>query len=510
MKQYAVNLKDSIGDEYVAMISMDDKAKIQVGEPGLPMAAVARGKKVIVGMNQSFMVGDHDFSKVSLLPSVTLIHEIPDSIDGSFYRGQPYCCLKFMPTSPSTPLRHMAELSKIHPENKPVLLLFSDGGPDHNVSFVSVQISLIAYFRYGNLDQLIALRTAPGHSYRNPVERINAILNLALQAVGMMRKEMSKEMEDLFKKCGTLKKIRKQMESNPELEEALLDSVQPTIVLLADVISRCRLKENNFKVSTPADQEIMSELFQAVTDVDDKVTEHDQKKDLRNRKDLVAFLDHCTQRRTHSFSILKCGDVNCTICLPPRLSPDKFKELCHLPDPVPDGTGEKYLPFSDKTSDPDEKFLPSLTTKSRGNPGYKEAGFGLSAQTAQTTLQCVECRKARVVYAGRKLKPADFDKFWRVMEYNFYSCGAQVEDFMIESNNSDYEILERVYIRFHICTDKIETSYFAAHFTDICCICGIESELVKSQAHYPICSECKEKGLSPINKRKRSNMALST
>ena len=37
-------------------------AKVSVSKPGFPIAAVARGKKVVVGVNETFKVGDHDFS----------------------------------------------------------------------------------------------------------------------------------------------------------------------------------------------------------------------------------------------------------------------------------------------------------------------------------------------------------------------------------------------------------------------------------------------------------------
>ena len=40
--------------------------KVQIGEPGFPISAVSRQKQVTVGMNQSFQVGYHDFSKLSL------------------------------------------------------------------------------------------------------------------------------------------------------------------------------------------------------------------------------------------------------------------------------------------------------------------------------------------------------------------------------------------------------------------------------------------------------------
>lgn len=52
---------------------MDDKHKVKVGEPCYPLAAAERGKQVIVGPNQVMAVGDHDFTKCTLTPSVNLL-----------------------------------------------------------------------------------------------------------------------------------------------------------------------------------------------------------------------------------------------------------------------------------------------------------------------------------------------------------------------------------------------------------------------------------------------------
>ncbi len=54
------------------------------------------------------------------------------------------------------------------------------GGPDHRISYLSVQISLICLFFTLDLDMLVAARTAPHHSFRNPVERIVSLLNIGL------------------------------------------------------------------------------------------------------------------------------------------------------------------------------------------------------------------------------------------------------------------------------------------------------------------------------------------
>ena len=62
----------------VTMVSMDDKHKVKVGEPSYPLAAAERGKQIIVGPNQVMAVGDHDFTKCTLTPSVNfLVSQIP-------------------------------------------------------------------------------------------------------------------------------------------------------------------------------------------------------------------------------------------------------------------------------------------------------------------------------------------------------------------------------------------------------------------------------------------------
>ena len=129
---------------HVDFICMDDKHTCKVGEPGYPVAAVERGKAVIVGKDQSMQVGDHDFCKFSITPSVTLVLDLPESIDGSFYRGQVYVGVKENSFEPSSPLRHNTELSSILNKRrlkKEILCLYTDGGPDHRLTYLSVQLS---------------------------------------------------------------------------------------------------------------------------------------------------------------------------------------------------------------------------------------------------------------------------------------------------------------------------------------------------------------------------------
>ena len=73
--------------DITTMVCLDDKHCIKFGEPGFPVAAAERGKQVLVKVGALFEVGDHDFTKFSLVPSVTLVNTIPTVISESWYRG---------------------------------------------------------------------------------------------------------------------------------------------------------------------------------------------------------------------------------------------------------------------------------------------------------------------------------------------------------------------------------------------------------------------------------------
>ena len=100
----------------------------------------------------------------------------------------------------------------------PILALYTDGGPEHRLTFVSVQLSLLALFIKLDLDFLCAVRTPPHNSWENPAERIMSILNLALQGVEIVRAKTS--YEDQLQKCSTMKQIRELAKSRNGLEQS--------------------------------------------------------------------------------------------------------------------------------------------------------------------------------------------------------------------------------------------------------------------------------------------------
>ena len=197
--------------DVITYMSVDDKAIIPVGEPNLPIAATnRRHSRSLVPSAAQLEALDHDFHIHRIVPSVAFFVDVPESAQDSFYSGRPHVTLKDKVIQPSSPLRHATEQCKILSSYFPdsaVILLVSDGGPDHRLTYYSVQISLLCIFIERNLDMLIAVRTCPYQSWQNIAERVMSTLNLGLQNVALCRKEMPEEFEKLISNKFTLADI---------------------------------------------------------------------------------------------------------------------------------------------------------------------------------------------------------------------------------------------------------------------------------------------------------------
>ena len=290
------------------MVCLDDKHRIKVGEPGFPVAAAERGKKVLVKVGGSFEVGDHDFTKFSLVPSVTLVNTIPSEISGSWYRGSVYFALKEGAFELSSLARHATELASYLQQLdsvKPVLVLYTDGGPDHRLTYLSVQVALIGLFRKLNLDYLCAARTAPFHSWKNPIERIMSVFNLGLQSVGLMCEKQNEDFEKAADKCKNMSELRAAADKCPEFKATVLDSIAPVKVLLTQLFERLQLKEESFKPITAASEEDIDAIWNLVQEVEPSLVRGEslRKEHLLHKEGLRKFIDHCCVRRHYIFVV---------------------------------------------------------------------------------------------------------------------------------------------------------------------------------------------------------------
>ena len=76
------------------------------------------------------------------------------------------------------------------------------------------------------------------------------LLNIGLQAVGMMKLSMSAYMEEILSSVNSMHDIRDAASKMPALQEGLLSSLQKQISLLEDVFSRLSLHEETEGVSS--------------------------------------------------------------------------------------------------------------------------------------------------------------------------------------------------------------------------------------------------------------------
>ena len=90
-----------------------------------------------------------------------------------------------------------------------VALLGTDGGPDHNLKFLHNILSLLALFKLGKMDKLVAVCGCPGLSYLNTVERCMAILNLGLANLALVINPTAPDwLFDVLKRCGSMREVQ--------------------------------------------------------------------------------------------------------------------------------------------------------------------------------------------------------------------------------------------------------------------------------------------------------------
>ena len=199
--------------------------------------------------------------------------DIPDDITGLWYSGQVLIGLKEGAFEPSSPLRHMTELyGALLKYNllsqKSTLFLYTDGGPDHRLTYLSIKLSLISLFLKCDFDFLCACRTAPFHSWRNPAERVMSIVNLGLQCVGLMRKEMNEVDEAAISTCNSISQLTNLSLKKDEIVQTVLDSIESVKDLLSSIFRRLELHDQNFLMYPSASEEEIIEMWSVLKSID--------------------------------------------------------------------------------------------------------------------------------------------------------------------------------------------------------------------------------------------------
>ena len=491
---------------HCTMVSMDDKHTVKVGEPDYPVAGAERGKQVLVSLTKKLVVADHDFTKFSLTPSVSFLISIPESITQSFYSGKVFVGLKENCFQPSSPIHHMTELKGILnavDNTHPLLLLYTDGGPDHRLTYVSVQISLICIFLALDLDFLCAVRTPPPSQLENPAERIMSILNIGLQSVGVMRQK-TQSCEDQLKNCNSLASIRKLELSTPCLAEEVIDAVTPTKILLQDIFTRLHLKDHKFETFEAASKSEIEELWKYILTVDNTITPETTTKDkMSSVEKYHDFLKQHCKVRHYMFSVKKCNRPSC-ICKPPRLPMEVFINLHHLPDPIPDGDHYKDFDQLYGKGETTEEHRPSLKEPGKTSSGIPFTPTAQFSKNVDRLIQCHECDKWRLIYSKKALNAAEKKEVEKILEDIQYSCGSGLQNI----EHDDSSVLHKIFTRLNLsCLSPIEIPYYTNNKTEPLCFYCSSEDIDSSKDFcdcYPMCNQCIASKRPPVLKRKRA------
>ena len=445
------------------LIFMDDKAKIPVGNPGTPEAATCHNRKAWTRKEVVLESSDHNYHNSTITPSVDLICDIPESPSESFYRGQIYVGIKDSVFQPSDPLRHIVELLKVIREGieelPPFLTLFTDGGGDHNITFLFVQCMLLALFTIGDFDILNVGRCAPHQSYINPAERCMSLLNIGLQGLALQR-DNAGTFESVLKSCSTMKSLRDKAISQQGTEEALLSSTEAPRRILHDVFSLLELKGKPVKMFQESRDD--TEIITALCSIESKITSeadipHSIAK-LPSYPGLHSYMGKHMVEGLYLLQFRKCANKECC----QFRSNDTLQPL--VPAPVLGPSGESYLKFTDtygmiKTT---EKDCPSLKAMREGGRKKLAPGIKYIASRVVTIVKCCQCNKPRCIYsltAGTLTSQGQQD-----IENIMFSCGMVLNS-------------KTLYAAGHIkCNSLIEVSYYNCKLRKglICTHCGTD------------------------------------
>ncbi len=249
-----------------------------------------------------------------------------------------------------------------------------------------------------------------------------SIVNLGLQSVGVMRKGGSSESEAVITKCNNMKQLRKLAEKQPSLVDDVLDSIARVKILLSDLMIRLELKGKPFGVYHSASTTDIEDVWNSLLQVDSSL-----KFGEKSLKTHDAFMDHCCQLRHYSFSIKKCGAIDCTVCQPPRLPSATFCKLHFIPDPVPQADGH-YKCFED--------VYGTTTTE--------------DVRNVNLMVQCEECEMWRLLYSPHKLTSTARQELSALLEDFTYTCGATLSDLELPTISSEVCLSAVIQLRNYI------------------------------------------------------------
>lgn len=160
------------------------------------------------------------------------------------------------------------------------------------------------------------------------------------------------------------------------------------------------------------------------------------------------------------------------------------------------------MPNVMQEEDADAESGEATSTSSVATPQFAPSTM-TSTQNARFLVNCVECRKPRVMYSLHKLTERQKVSLVTSMSEYDYTCGAPV---LPPSNTLHNKVMVRAFLT---CSMPVEIPYYGSELgrTDTCAHCAAEEaetdqELKKKhKTVLPICIACREAGKTPVLQR---------
>jgi predicted metal-binding protein len=432
--------------------SLDDKAKIHVGENVAKVAVQTASRRVVVHAGEEPRAADHDLGGTKVEVSVTLRVAPPRDMTGSMRRGSVRISLRPAVTKPSSPARHWAQLlvSRRLPEcgDRDVETVFTDSGGDHNVAFAKVVGNMFMYFmcvmeEFGAVC-VMAAGTAGGQSYTNFVERVMSTVNYGVYGMVLKRSTAPRGFEELF--AGkTTKELRKLFAEPPleHCEEVYNQSMrQPINMLRASMESLSYTGEPVVVVTREEEQcaeafiEQWKARFRAAFDLNLETLTN---KDLAGCDAWQKFENSHMERTANLVRFFRCGkEEQCQFCKHgKRLTTDQLKHWFSddkhdvrkpwpFPEEDPLNKGH-YRPISEalKLDLQRAVFAPPSELRQRElmaplseveRPIYKSA-------QVQGYITCTSCSRPRVIYSSHQLRSNEQEDLLEDLDGHDFKCG---------------------------------------------------------------------------------------
>ena len=547
LKTFAV----ALGNLLVMMVGTDDKTGIDVGDPDLPIVACQHPGKSWIPNNLKLGEGQHSFHKLNLTPSVRLVHHLPPEIDGSFYRGKPQLTLKDAVFEPSSGPRHFSELASsllVNTEDKkPVTIITNDGGPDHNIHHARNKASLLAFFlRNPHILYLANFQMAANRSSFHPVEKVNCIINLALNGVALARENLEDaNFDKILKSCSSMVDIRNRASENPGLVDQVSRSLNKSKDIIENRIKLASLKENPFEVFEASSREEVREFMNVLKtvdgafDVDDFL---DTKKKFHLTGPLLLYYEEVATETYYCITMTRHRNMSADFLN--NLYPDLNLpfDLHPIPCPIKDKENpEKYLKFEDlyhssSLRSYDDQQRPGKTEKKSHNIPFPKS-IVRARYCCEIIINCVGCGKRRVVYSKYKTSPTKIAQARYLLENMRFECGSSLCSFgteglatVVETSadarsdadeaaRSEVQVLgnESIFSLFFVdeslcCSSPVEKNLYEILLPSVtssapCFYCG-ETDLIRtttdSDQTYPLCHYCRTvKKFGSVLKRKK-------